>query len=72
MTVRFDPVDVVVVGAGFAGAAFAWRLSQQRPSLKIVVLDRGGWVDRAAMPTTTPQCPAGSRGQSVLGRLSRR
>jgi choline dehydrogenase-like flavoprotein len=55
MTTRLDPVDVVVVGAGFAGAAFAWRLSQQRPALRIVVLDRGGWVDRAAMPTTTLQ-----------------
>ena len=52
MGVRLAPVDVVVVGAGFGGAAFAWRLSQQKPHLKIVVLDRGGYVDRAVMPTT--------------------
>lgn len=55
MGVRLAPVDIVVVGAGFGGAAFAWRLSRQRPALRIVVMDRGGWVDRGAMPTTTGQ-----------------
>ncbi|QCI63564.1 GMC family oxidoreductase [Phreatobacter stygius] len=53
MVDRREPVDVVVVGAGFGGAAFAWRLSQQRPGLKIVVLDRGGPADYAAMPMQT-------------------
>jgi choline dehydrogenase-like flavoprotein len=73
MTARRDPVDVVVVGAGFAGAAFAWRLSQQRPKLRIVVLDRGGWVDRAAMPTTTAQWQRANLGAwhiSPNGRLA--
>ena len=50
---RREPVDVVVVGAGFGGAAFAWRLATKRPDLKIVVLDRGGPADYAAMPMQT-------------------
>jgi choline dehydrogenase-like flavoprotein len=52
MALRLAPVDVVVVGAGFGGAAFAWRLSQQKPHLKIVVMDRGGYLDRKAIPMT--------------------
>lgn len=47
---KLDPVDVVVVGAGLGGAAFCARLSERVPSLRIVCLERGGWVDRSAMP----------------------
>jgi choline dehydrogenase-like flavoprotein len=47
---RLDPVDVVVVGAGLGGSAFCARLSERAPHLRIVCLERGGWVDRAAMP----------------------
>src|SRR5882757_9332329 len=47
---RLEPVDVAIVGAGFGGAAFAWRLSQQCPGLRILCLERGGWVDRAELP----------------------
>ena len=47
---KLDPVDVAIVGAGFGGAAFAWRLSQRRPRLRILCLERGGWPDREAMP----------------------
>ena len=47
---KLDPVDVVVVGAGMGGAAFCARLSEQAPRLRIVCLERGGWVDTAAMP----------------------
>jgi len=32
------------------GAAFAARLAERAPGLRIVCLERGGWVDRAAMP----------------------
>ena len=49
-SMKLDPVDVAIVGAGFGGAAFAWRLSQRRPRLRILCLERGGWPDRAAMP----------------------
>ncbi len=47
---RLDPVDVVVVGAGFGGAAFCWRLATAASGLRIACLERGGWVDRSAMP----------------------
>ncbi len=45
-----EAVDVVVVGAGMGGAAFCARLSERAPRLRIVCLERGGWVDTAAMP----------------------
>ncbi len=48
---RCDPVDVTIVGAGFGGAAFAWRLAQKRPDLRILCVERGGHVDRAAFPS---------------------
>ena len=49
-TIRHDGIDVVVVGAGFGGAAFCRRLAQRAPKLRIACLERGGWVDPAAMP----------------------
>lgn len=45
-----DAVDVVVVGAGMGGGAFCKRLAERAPRLRIVCLERGGWVDRRAMP----------------------
>lgn len=54
MAVRHDPVDVVVVGAGMGGAAFCHRLSQQRPDLRLVCLERGDWLRPSQMPTTRP------------------
>jgi choline dehydrogenase-like flavoprotein len=50
-----EAVDVAVVGAGFAGAAFSARLAERRPKLRILCLERGGWIDPAAMPATTRQ-----------------
>ncbi len=47
---RLDPVDIAIVGAGFGGAAFAWRLSQKRPDLRILCVERGGFPDRSAFP----------------------
>jgi choline dehydrogenase-like flavoprotein len=54
-TQRLEPVDVAVVGAGFAAAAFAARLAERAPRLRILCLGRGGWVDPAAMPAATRQ-----------------
>jgi len=48
--VKHDPVDVVVVGAGFAGAAFSWRLAERAPKLSILCLERGGWPEPKRMP----------------------
>ena len=50
---RLDSVDVAIVGAGFGGAAFAWQIKRRAPHLKVVCLERGGWVDRDAMPADT-------------------
>jgi len=59
---RMDPVDVVVVGAGFGGAAFCWRLATRAPKLRIVCLERGGWVDRSTMPSFRRDWQAASFG----------
>ncbi len=47
-----DAVDVAIVGAGMGGAAFAWQLSRKTAGLRIVCLERGGWVDAARFPTS--------------------
>jgi choline dehydrogenase-like flavoprotein len=49
---KHEPVDVVVVGAGMGGAAFCARLAERAPRLRIVCLERGGWVDPRAMPAS--------------------
>ncbi len=47
-----DIADVLLVGAGASGAAFAWSLSQA--GIKVVCLEQGGWVPRNAFPTSEP------------------
>ncbi|WP_242086556.1 GMC family oxidoreductase [Aestuariivivens sediminis] len=44
-----DPVDVLVIGAGAAGAALSWRLTEK--GAKVVCLEQGGWVDPATFPS---------------------
>ena len=44
-----DPVDVLIIGAGAAGAAFAWSLAETR--MNILCLEQGGWMDPAQYPT---------------------
>lgn len=46
-----DAVDVVIVGSGMGGAAFAWQLAGKAKGLRIVCLERGGWIDRSQFPT---------------------
>lgn len=48
--VRFDPIDVAIVGAGLGGAAFARRLAGRAPQLRILCFERGDWLDRANLP----------------------
>ncbi|MBW2279542.1 MAG: GMC family oxidoreductase [Deltaproteobacteria bacterium] len=45
-----EPVDVLIVGAGAAGAAFAWSLADTR--MKIVCLEQGDWMSPADYPST--------------------
>lgn len=43
-----EPVDVLIVGAGAAGAAFAWSLAETR--MNILCLEQGDWMDPANYP----------------------
>ncbi len=45
-----DIVDVLIIGAGAAGAAMAWSLAETK--MRIVCLEQGGWTNPAAYPTT--------------------
>ncbi len=45
-----DTADVLVIGAGAAGAAFSWAMAETR--MKIVCLEQGGWMDPGQYPTT--------------------
>jgi choline dehydrogenase-like flavoprotein len=43
-----DIVDVLIIGAGASGAAFAWSLAETR--MNILCLEQGGWMDPAKYP----------------------
>ena len=43
-----EPVDVLIIGAGAAGAAFAWSLADTR--MNILCLEQGGWMNPADYP----------------------
>ena len=45
-----DTVDVLIVGAGAAGAAVAWSLAETR--MRIVCLEQGGWMRPDEYPST--------------------
>jgi choline dehydrogenase-like flavoprotein len=45
-----EPVDVLIVGAGASGAAFAWSLADTR--MNILCLEQGGWLNPAEYPST--------------------
>ena len=43
-----QPVDVLIVGSGAAGAAFAWSLAETR--MNILCLEQGDWMKPEAYP----------------------
>ena len=49
-SVPSDPVDVLIVGAGAAGAAVAWSLAETR--MHILCLEQGGWMRPDEYPST--------------------
>jgi choline dehydrogenase-like flavoprotein len=49
MTMAEEPVDVLIVGAGASGAAFAWSLADTR--MQILCLEQGDWMDPARYPS---------------------
>ncbi len=44
-----EPVDVLIIGAGASGAAFAWSIADTR--MRVVCLEQGGWMNPAEYPT---------------------
>jgi choline dehydrogenase-like flavoprotein len=44
--------DFLVIGSGAAGAAASWKLCSH--GFRVACLDRGGWVDPSAYPSTRP------------------
>lgn len=47
-----SPIDVLVIGAGAAGAALSWSLSEK--GAKVVCLEQGGWIDPQTFPSMKP------------------
>jgi choline dehydrogenase-like flavoprotein len=45
-----EAADVLIIGAGAAGAALAWSLAETR--MRIVCLEQGGWMNPADYPAT--------------------
>ena len=44
------PVDILIIGAGAAGAAFAWSMADTR--MRILCLEQGDWMNPAQYPST--------------------
>jgi choline dehydrogenase-like flavoprotein len=55
-----EPVDVLIVGAGASGAAFAWSLAETR--MNILCLEQGPWMKPERYPTTGLDWEARSMG----------
>jgi choline dehydrogenase-like flavoprotein len=47
-----EQTDLLVIGAGAAGAALTWRLSTY--GVKVVCLEQGDWVDPSTFPSLKP------------------
>jgi choline dehydrogenase-like flavoprotein len=45
-----DPVDVLIVGSGASGGAFAWSMADTR--MRILCLEQGDWVNSGTFPTS--------------------
>jgi choline dehydrogenase-like flavoprotein len=51
--VTVPSVEVVVIGAGAAGGAFAWRLASA--GHEVLCLEQGGWVPPESSPSLSPE-----------------
>ncbi|MFW8588589.1 FAD-dependent oxidoreductase [Rhizobium beringeri] len=47
-----DRFHFIIVGAGAAGAAAAWRLTSK--GYRVLCLDRGPWMEPSSYPSTGP------------------
>ena len=46
-----EPVDVLIIGAGASGAAFAWSMVETR--MRIVCLEQGDWTSSSEYPSNS-------------------
>jgi len=65
-----DPVDVLIVGAGAAGAAFAWSLAGTR--MNILCLEQGDWMNPAEYPTAGMDWEIRGQGDFALSPNTRK
>ncbi len=63
-------VDVLIVGSGASGAAFAWSLSDTR--MNILCLEQGDWMDPARYPSTAEDWDARAHGDFAINPNDRR
>jgi len=64
-----EPVDVLVIGAGAAGAAFAWSLAETR--MNILCLEQGDWMNPAEYPSAGMDWEARAQGDFGLSPNTR-
>lgn len=48
---RQEPVDILIIGSGASGGAFAWSMADTR--LRILCLEQGDWMDPARYRSTS-------------------
>ena len=66
-----EPVDVLIIGAGASGAAFAWSLAETR--MNILCLEQGDWMDPATYPghaRPTGRCASSATSASAPTRAA--
>ena len=64
-----QPVDVLIVGSGAAGAAFAWSLAETR--MNILCLEQGDWMKSDAYPGMQPDWEVRQLGDFALSPNAR-
>ncbi len=64
-----EPVDVLIVGSGAAGAAFAWSLADTR--MNILCLEQGDWMKSEAYPGMRPDWELSQLGDFALSPNAR-
>ena len=59
-----DIADVVIIGAGASGAAFAWSMAETK--MRIVCLEQGDWQNPATYPATRRDAEARNGGDWAI------
>lgn len=65
-----ETVDVLIIGAGASGAAFAWSLADTR--MNVLCLEQGDWMDPAKYPSTGGDWELRGQGDMALSPNTRR